>query len=755
MPTGDICTTQIGTPWPLAYGFFRATGMRKIDYSVPAAAADPQPADQQIGAWDLGEGELDGINALWINNVLQFAYDSNGNLMGDTLLGVIPGSTADPGGSTDTVLNTPTLSAFSFHTGCDAPIGSGAGTSSTEQLFDPIAITPGSLITPLPWSRRSYYAIAWTPAANDNSQMSPVADFRGMRCRIFGPTGIQIGYRFTTNPIWHFVDLWLRRAIKPEYAIPQGGWPDFLTDDESSKFNWPSIYAAAQYCDQLLANGLPRFSGSYVFASGSTLAAMLEQVLLCCRGYWYEYAGQIYVFVDQPRDSTFLATAKHLASASIEADQSQVNQGANRYIAQFLELGLPAVAAINTITSTPPAGSTPGLVQIVTTSDNPCAVGDMISVGGVDPPSLDGVYKVSALPSGSPLEVDCNVAGALAAAGTGGYIGYIQSRFSQRTPEISHVQHQMAQGQVLPLNVTGARLKRIKVTYNYANMTIDQALRLLQYEIYRDLGIDWLNPNLLMQVYGNTELLGSPYRPPLQVTLSLYSESVDSAMRALKAQQVGDVITLDESICFELAGDYEIVAKNVSFFQQEVEDSTTGSFVMAPMRRKALNNGTDQGSGVIQLTLRTFDRSAAIFTDAPVAANSSFATVPGLLPYAGPSSGSIGSSYAVGGELSGVVISPDPSQPYALHETPTEVTLTWTAIGIIAPPGLILNYAAGSLEFTSADLTGWFFFINDPTFSGTAVPQASRVRPTAGPGVFVLAEFDIYGSFDMALTAGS
>lgn len=151
MGAGDICTTQMGTPWPLAYGYFRATGMRKIDYTIPAQIANPQPADTQIGVWDLGEGELDGINALWINDVLQFAYDSNGNLMGNTLLGVIPGSSNDPGGYNDTVANTPTLNAFSFHTGCDAPIGGSAGTSSTLQLLDPIALSTGGLTTPLYW----------------------------------------------------------------------------------------------------------------------------------------------------------------------------------------------------------------------------------------------------------------------------------------------------------------------------------------------------------------------------------------------------------------------------------------------------------------------------------------------------------------------------------------------------------------------------------------------------------------------------
>jgi hypothetical protein len=313
------------------------------------------------------------------------------------------------------------------------------------------------------------------------------------------------------------------------------------------------------------------------------------------------------------------------------------------------------------------------------------------------------------------LEIDCAVAGTPAAtAGTGGFIGYIQSRFSQRTPEIGHVQHQMAEGQILPPNVTGTRLKRIKVNYSYGNTTVDQAMRLLQYEIYRDLGIDWLNPNLLLQVYGNTALLGSEYQPPWQFTLSFWSESVDSTMRALKAQQVGDVITLDPTILFELAGDYEIIAKNVFHFQQEVEDSTSGSFVVAATRQKAMNNGTDQGSGILELTLRTFNRSAAIFTDAPVAANSSFATVPGQLPYAG----------AAGG-------------------TGFKVTA-----GVLTVSTYWEDYfydGAGSATITD-DGSGhpFWFYIDDPTFSGAVVPQLvqSASAPTAGPGVFILTGFN-------------
>jgi hypothetical protein len=682
-----------------------------------------QPASMQIGFWDLGEGELDGPSALWINDVLQMAYAPGGGgaLMGNTLLGYVPSNSSS---ATENLGNTPTLSAFNFHTGADAPL--------TGNAVDGLWSYLGSLVTPLAFSRRCYYSIAWTPAINDGGTLSPLLDMRGMRCRQFyadgetaftgfsapPPYGTQTSYSFTTNPIWHFVDLWLRRAIKPEYGIDPVLGPDPLTAQESALFNWPSIVAAAKFCDQAInitaqnPAGMPRFQGSYVFAAGSTLAAMLEQVLLSCRGYWYEYAGQIYVFVDQPRPSTCLITAQALAGGSIEIDNALVNQNANRYQGQFLETGLPAVATIATIS----VDSTGTILTVNTVNPNPCAVGDLISIGGVQNSAFNLNVLVTAIPTTtvdgvstpSPTQFTCTIGAGIIPAGTastGGSIGYIQSRFSQRNPEINHQQHQICEGQVLPPNVTGTRLKRIKVNYDFASATYDQAMRLLQYEVYRDLGIDYLNPNLLLQAFGNLNLIGSPYTPPWQITLNLWAEWVDKSQdasvgqtnpalwRALKAQMVGDVVTLDPTVFFEFSGDYEITGRTFNPIQVEVEDTTGGGFVQATSRSGAMNTGTDQNSGVLQLILRTFNRSAAIFTDVSPVATASFATVPGQLPYAGTMGGT---------GTSGVTIVPfdfTATTPSAGYNPPSE------PLGTVQWPNFIVDYDGTLVEYTAGQTT--------------------------------------------------
>ena len=694
MPAGDICVANIGTPVPLNYGFNRLTGMQLVDFTVPSTATTNP--NMQIGMWDLGEGEQDGISTLWIDNILQFGFDPSGNEIGTSTLGVTPSDTTTTG----------TLVNFGYHNGNDAPLGSSPGSSATQQLIDPLWSYLGSLVTPLCYSRRAYYTIGWIPPTDGSSTLSPIGDFRGIRCRMFDGNGNQIGYAFTQNPIWHFVDAWLRRAIKPEWTIDAVAGPSALTSDEQARFNWESIAEAAADCDYILANGHPRFQGNYAFASGTTLAAMLEQMLLCCRGYQYEYAGQIYVRVDKPRASTFLLDANHLIPGTVTVDNAQVNANANRYVATYNELGLPAVATIATISRTSTT------VVITTTEANPCAENDIIAVGGVVDPSFDAFYTVASV---SGLTVTCNITGGVTASSTGGSIGYMESRFSQRTPELSHIQHQMAEGMILPPTSPGTRLKRVKVDYEFGNCTWDQQNRLLKYEIYRDLGLDQ-----------------TPYLPPVGITLEAWAESVDANGNSLKAQLQGDVITLDPSVFYEFAGEYELMERYIYPFQGELQDISAGGSIGQFTTSGALVSATDEDSGAIKLVLRSYNPN--VFFDVSDTPDASFATVPGELPYAGTG----GAGFSVSGTIT---VSTPYAGPSPITDGPYS-SLTYNSVILRFGNGVVLDYTSGGIGPLNAG-SGYVLYVNDPTMSGGSVPL--QVAPDgswpSGPGIYILGTF--------------
>jgi hypothetical protein len=143
----------------------------------------------------------------------------------------------------------------------------------------------------------------------DSSQwtdVNPVGLWRCLRTRLFDDQGRTIGYAFNTNPAWHFVDVLLRRKIKPDYKLDLQLGPEDLTDAERARFDWGSIAESAAYYDEILANGRRRFAGNYLFNSQTSLTAILEQILLVCRSYMQEYAGKIYLICDKPRSSIFI-----------------------------------------------------------------------------------------------------------------------------------------------------------------------------------------------------------------------------------------------------------------------------------------------------------------------------------------------------------------------------------------------------------------------------------------------------------------
>lgn len=697
MPAGSLTNAQVGIPIPLSYGFNRVTG-NQLGFitNPPSTSSPPYPPPSgsyplmQVGLWAGGEGEWDGPDGLFIAGNRMLAYSSNGEYIGpDPTTGTIP-----PGaGSAYTSPLVGVLNWFTFHPGVDASLAGAA--DNAKQGLDPLWNWFNGLVTALRYSRLAYWGIAWTPQIGTSpGDMTPELDMRCMKCRIFDGDGNQIGYRFTTNPIWHLVDVYLRRAIKPQYTIDPATGPTPLTTYEQDCFRWDIIAASAAYCDATLANGRPRFSGSYAFAAGTTLGAISEQMLLVCRGYKQEIAGKLAFFIDQPRSSVFTVTGSMLMPGTFDADDTLLHPNPNRYIGSFLEIDLPAIATIATITRAS------GVVQITTVNPNPCAAEDFIVLGGVADDSFDGGYMVSSVSDSGVI----TAAGSGAdASSTGGSIGYLESRFAQRTPEApAHIQHQLAVGQVLPPNAGGQRLKRVKVDYNYANCSWDQAMRLLLYEQYHDLGAD-----------------ASPYKPPQRISLTLWADAVDAAGNVLWDQAMnGNVITLDPTAFYEFAGEWEIIEVMPHPFQVDPQ-MQGGTYITQP----------SANSGTIQLVLWSFD--PARFIDDAGVPTPSFATVPSSFLYGG--SGGV-SWTLTGGTISLVAASGPPSGPY-------EVTITWTGVTATAPDGALLSYTDGGAAVQSNQFPV-VVAIFDPTSSGgncVSVYPTGSVPPAGANSISTIA----------------
>ena len=197
----DITVANIGTVPPLSYGFVRVTGMPLIDYTDPSDGTE-------WGFWALGDGEWDGFDTLWVND-LEIGWDWDA--------GTYHGAGSESyGGLFGTV---------HFHPGTDTPPGSSllfATSTGYDQLLDQFWDSIPDVCTRLAYSGLAYYAIQWLKEPLTAGQkMSPIGDWRAMRCRMFDDMGNQTSYGFTTNPIWHFVDTWLRIAILPrtQYSI--------------------------------------------------------------------------------------------------------------------------------------------------------------------------------------------------------------------------------------------------------------------------------------------------------------------------------------------------------------------------------------------------------------------------------------------------------------------------------------------------------------------------------------------------------
>lgn len=404
----------------------------------------------QYGARLLGEGEWDGFNKIinksdigWEPCALAYGYDGPGTY--------IP--------------NGPDPPTISFHPGTDTPVGSTLTPVSTggDQLVDLMyASLPGG-VQPQTFSGIAYYFWSWqVPSWLPGAVFDPIGVWRGIKCRIFDDMGNQVGYEWTRNAAWQWVDLWLRRAILPrsEYYIDSTYGIQAIDSVAQNCFDWGAVYEWSQDLDYILANGRKRFETSFAFTSPATVTALEEQILLATRSYRQEYAGKLIPAMDKPRASVFLLTGTQLAPGTIEVDDKDVHSAATDYTGNFLDVGVPAIGEIESIvnSSTGYGGGGGGtdLATFTTVEDNPIQPLDNILVGGNDVDAFNQMWLVVDVTTDPTTGLSDTftahpyVAIGVDETGTGGEWGFCHTRFAKRAPHIVHNQAAAARGQIGP-----------------------------------------------------------------------------------------------------------------------------------------------------------------------------------------------------------------------------------------------------------------------------------------------------------------
>lgn len=596
-----------GTPIALAYGYVWVTGKRHAYYQLLNTGISKLDFTR-VGIWLLGHGEWDGPIENWINDALVSK--------GDTTV-----VSTDFGHNWVGCLDNPNQPmVFNFHRGSDSLIGAGLTPSSVgpDQSVDQLFAQFPAAVQPLAFSRIAYYAIMrkqpienqTNTHQNDPTQwtdINPVGMWRALRCRLFDDQGNQTGYAFTTNPAWHFVDVLLRRKLFPDYGLDLSAGPDAIPTAVANRFDWGTIFTAAQYFDEILSNGRRRFEGNYVFSQQTSLQAVLEQILLNCRSFMKEYAGKISLNCDMPRASVFTFTREHILPGSWSASDQTLHTTANRFVSNFRDLLVPQCSAIASIAWDPSLGQ-----LIVTTVDpHPLEPDDWIAIGGTNSP-YDGEWQVGTVPDvidvGTPEEVDPSTFTLVpkgenypVVVGAGGGLGLLYSRFKERSPEFWHKNNMLARG-VVGLGIPRQRNK-VKQVLDFATATWDQVSRLTTYERDRLLGVDQ-----------------SPYITPPVVKFRTSMFAKDAAGNLACGIEPGDHVTLDDTVNFQYAGEYEVLEPLLKIPPTAAVSGAGVAIVRVP----------DENSGEIEIPLGPYNPD--VFYDTSDPDQAGWPSVPGSDP---------------------------------------------------------------------------------------------------------------------------
>jgi hypothetical protein len=525
-----------GAALPLAYGPCRVRGNNVLNQQLAN--------NNRIALYILGEGPWDGIDRLWMNGKL---------------------------------IDLTTTTLIHFHNGFDGTLGAGLAPTSFggDQGVDQFWSLLPSNFQPLTLSRKAYLMVQAVPDPQAPSNtLDVVADYRTMRVRIFDATGAQTAFQYSLNPAWQILDVIIREMLNREWttAGAAAGGGD-LTAAMKARISFTSFKAAADICDTVLASGAKTFEGGVAWPSLTGMQQALDTLCTLSQTYLVEQGGQITLLPDQARPSTFTLTSSHITAGSFQATKSQLRGAQNRFIGTFNDINAQKNADIDTVgnvglsrtanvtTVVVPAGQVHGFL-----------VGDNVDIVNPTDASFAGTITVATVPNTR------TITGAQTGANTtsgGGYVGTTESRFAQRTKVIDHEQHQLAVGQ-RGLNLSPV-YKRVPVTIDFGNNTMERVERLLNFIKTRNLGVD-----------------ATPYAAPFSAKVQASFYAVDATNNVLAAQLPGDILTIDATISEEFQGDYEIMKISYARPTGEASNSQSG--------------GADQSAQaeVLNLTLKQY-----------------------------------------------------------------------------------------------------------------------------------------------------
>jgi hypothetical protein len=443
----------LGIPLTLSYGYASVRGNEV--YRAKQADGTRYP-------WILfGEGQWDGIDRGWVNSAL---------------------------------INPADTTICHFHPGKDGEVGSGS-TGGDQKLDAFWSVMPAS-INRVTFSRMANVVLKVAPDPSaPNADLTWLFHMRTMVLRDFDNAGTMTGYAFSTNPVREYLDLVIRRQLKPDFAVGED-----LTVDEKTKIDWPCFCDSRDYCNEVLANGAKRFEASLAWPSRVRLAEAKAQLAMCFRGYERQSGGKLQIRVDQARAVSFSMSGAHVQPDTVQIDERDVDGLPNRLVGVYRELNPRAISTIATISRTA------GVVTIVTAATHPFLVGDNVEVFNVGADALDGDMIVATVPDGTHLTAV--QAGADSGTYHVGSVGTPESRFSQATCIFNHEAHQDAMGQ------RGVGLASMPAefsqSYDFGANTFERVSRLLQYMAVRQLGRNV-----------------TPYHAPKQLQVTAFAAATD------------------------------------------------------------------------------------------------------------------------------------------------------------------------------------------------------------------------------------